>query len=890
MLVNLFVRLRSFASSLFHRSRIEGDLDEELRAHIQNRADDLESSGLARAAADRRACLEFGGCQKFKEEVRETLGTHFIDTLLQDVRHSLRTLRKAPGFTMVAVLTLALGIGANTAIFSVVEGVLLTPLPFSQPNRLVIVWQKNLTLKKDISASYPDFQDWQRSARSFQEMAAVNWQDYDLTNPGKPEHVTGMQVSSGFLSILGVEPILGREFSPQEDVHGGAPVVLISHHLWETRFAGSPNALGKSVTLEGTDYTIVGVLPSRFRFDTDDTAVITPLGQGNPLIFNDRTIHPVVCVARLKSGVTMAQSKSEMSVVQNHLNQLYPAADRGLGIDVTPLKQEFVGDVSATLLLLLGFVGLVLLIACANVASLFLARSAGRAREFAVRSALGANRSRIVRQLLTESVILSLIGGILGLVVAKWTLSVVLTVAGGSLPRSENIGVNVFVLLFTFGISIAVGILFGLAPAVRSSKTDLQTSLKEGGRGSTASHHRAQGTLVIVQMALALVILVGAGLLFRTIHNLRHVNPGFDTRHVITCKVGLSASTAKTPAGVRSAYQQLVERIRELPGIQAADLSVMVPLNQDQNIGPFFVGTQEPASMAEAPRALFYWTGPDYLPTMQIPLLRGRYFTADDTTKSDRVVVIDSVLAGAYFPGRDPLGQVMTIPHWGSVQVVGVVGHVRQWALDEHDSYTDNQIYASLYQLQDNWAPLLYSDLTVIVRTRLDLAAVMPAIKSVLYAAGGDQPVYRVKTMQKIASDSMSPQRFPMILLGAFASLALVLASVGIYGVVSYSVAQREHEVGIRMALGAERWDVFRMVIGQGLRLALAGVAIGGAAALILARLLPSFSHLLYGVQSRDPLTFLTVCLVLVGVSLAACYIPARRAMQTAPMNALRHE
>jgi len=495
-----------------------------------------------------------------------------------------------------------------------------------------------------------------------------------------------------------------------------------------------------------------------------------------------------------------------------------------------------------------------------------------------------------VCQLLTESVILSLLGGILGLVVAKWGLSAVLAVVAGSLPRSENIGVKPFVLLFAFGISIGVGILFGLAPALRSSKTDLQTSLKEGARGSTSRHHRAQGSLVIVQMALTLVILVGAGLLFRTIHNLWDVNPGFDTKHVITFKVGLSAPAGRTPVGARSAYQQLVERIRELPGIQAADLTVMVPLGQEKNIGPFFVGTQEPASMAEAPRALFYWTGRDYLRTMQIPLLRGRYFNVEDTTKSDRVVVIDSVLASAYFPGRDPVGQVMTIPHWGSVRVVGVVGHVRQWALNEHDSYTDNQIYASLYQLQDDWAPLFYSNLTVIVRTRLDLATVMPAIKSVLYASGGDQPVYRVQTMQKIASDSMSSQRFPMILLGAFAGLALVLASVGIYGVISYSVAQREHEVGIRIALGAERWDVFRMVIGQGLRLALYGLAMGGAAALVLARVLSSFSQLLYGVNANDPATFVLVSFVLTGMAVLACYIPARRAMKVDPMIALRYE
>lgn len=810
--------------------------------------------------------------------------------LWQDLRFGLRLLRKSPGFAAAAVLTLALGIGANTAIFSLVEGVLLDPLPFSQPDRLVVVWQKNLTLKKDISVSYPDFQDWQRSNRSFQEMAAVNWQDYDLTNPGKPEHVTGMQVSSGFLSTLGLKPILGREFSPKEDLHGGAPVALISYHLWKTRFAGRPDVLGTPVTLEGTDYTIVGVLPSRFRFDTEDTAVITPLGQGNPLIFNDRTIHPVDCIARLRPGVTMAQSKSEISVVQDHLNQVYPAADRGLGTDVTPLKQLFVGDVSATLLLLLGFVGLVLFIACANVASLFLARSASRTREFAIRSALGAKRSRIVSQLLTESVILSLMGGTLGLVVAKWALSVVLAIARGSLPRSENIGVNVFVLLFAFGISIAVGILFGLAPAVRSSKTDLQISLKEGGRGSTSIHHRAQGTLVVVQTALTVVILMGAGLLFRTIHNLWNVDPGFDPQHVITFKVGISASAGNTPLGVRTAYQQLVERIRQLPGIQAADLTVMVPLNQEENIGPFFVGTQAPASMAEAPRALFYWTGPDYLKTMKIALLRGRYFTSEDTTKSDRVAVIDSVLAHTYFQGRDPIGQVMTIPHWGTVRVVGIVGHVRQWALDEHDSYTDNQIYASLYQLQDDWAPLLYNDVTVIVRTPLEFATVMPEIKSAVYASGESQPVYRVQTLQQIAADSMSSQRFPMISLGTFAGLALVLASIGTYGVISYSVAQRWHEFGIRMALGAEEWNVFRMIIGQGLRLALTGVAIGGAAALVLARVLTSFSQLLYGVKANDPATFALVLFLLTGVAILACYIPARRAMKVDPMIALRYE
>jgi len=886
MLSDVLIRLRG----LFRRDAVENELDEELRSHFERQVEKLAQSGLPVAEARRRARLEFGGSDQIKEECREVRGTHLFDTLAQDVRYAFRTLRKSPGFTIVAVLTLALGIGANAAIFSVVQGVLLAPLPYSEPESLVLVWQNNLTLKHIISDSYPDFLDWQRNARSFQQMAAFDWQERDLTSPGTPEHLNGKVISSGFFETLGVEAILGREFSPQEDKHDAAPVVMISNRLWRNRFAGSTGALGKSVTLDGIDYTIVGVLPAAFRLFGDEADVYTPLGQGDPLIYGDRTIHPVICIARLISGVTLAQSDAEMAAVQDHLDQLYPAADRGLGANVKPLKHEFVGDVSGTLLMLFGAVGIVLLIACANVANLLLSRSAARAREFAIRSALGANRSRIVRQLLVESVLLSLIGGGLGLVVAKCALNPVLAAVPGSLPRSENIGVNVYVLLFAFSVSIAVGILFGLAPALKSSKADLQTALKEGARGSATAHHRAQGFLVVVQMALTLVILVGAGLLFRTIRNLWDVNPGFDTQNLITFRVGLSPSAAKTSSGMRNAYQQLVERIRNIPGVNATDLTVLVPLSQGQNIGPFWVGSQAPSSSAQAPRALFYWTGPDYLRTMKIPLLRGRYFTPEDTAKSEPVVVIDSVLARTYFADRDPVGQAMTIPHWGPVRVIGVVDHVRHWGLGARDTYTENQIYASLYQLSDDWAPMFYRKLTVVVRTPLDSATVIPAIKNAVYAAGRDQPVYRIQTMQKIAADSMSSQRFPMILLGAFAGLALLLASVGIYGVISYSVSQRVHEIGIRMALGAERREIFRMVIGQGLRLALVGLAIGATSALILTRLLSSFSHLLYGVGASDPVTFASVSVLLIAVSVWACYVPARRATKVDPMVALRHE
>jgi predicted permease len=872
------------------RKQRECDLNDELRFHIERQTAANIAAGLPPEEARREAVLQLGALEGVKENCREQRRGFWLESCYADVRYGLRILRKNPGFAAVAILTLALGIGANTAIFSVVQGVLLTPLPYSEPGRLVMVWQYNQKLQHVISVSYPDFLDWQRNARSFQQMTAFDWQDRDLTNPGSPEHLNGKEISSGFLITLGVRPILGREFSPEEDKHGGPRAVIISNRLWRNRFAGGADVLGQSVTLDGVDYTIVGVLPSDFRLEGDDADVYTPLGQGDPLIYADRTIHPILCIARLKPGVNIAQSDAEMSAIQERLAAVYPSADRGLGASVKPLQHELVEDVRRTLLLLLGAVGVVLLIACANVANLLLARSAARTREFAIRAALGASGARIVRQLVTESVLLSLAGGTLGLVLAKWGVRPVLAAVPGSLPRSENIGVNLSVLLFVLVVSVAAGILFGLAPALKSSNADPQASLQEAGRGSTRAHHRAQDTLVIVQMALTLVLLVGAGLLFRTIRRLWEVNPGFDARHLIAFNVGLSPSATKSTSGMRIAYQQLIERIRNIRGVKAAELTVLSPLSAHQNIGPFLVGSQQSASSAEAPRALFYWTGPDYLRTMEIPLLGGRYFSPADTAGSQPVILIDSVMAHAYFPDTDPVGQAMTIPHWGPVRIIGVVEHVRHWGLDEREAYTQNQIYASLNQVPDDWAPIFYRRLTVVVSTALDPAAVMPAIKTAVYGASDDQTVYGVQIMQQALSQSLAAQRFPMILLGVFAGLALLLASIGIYGVISYSVIQRVHEIGIRMALGAERRDVFRMVIGQGLRLALAGVAMGAATALILARLLSSFSHLLYGVSASDPGTFLAVSALLTGVAILACYIPARRAMRVDPMIALRHE
>jgi predicted permease len=803
------------------------------------------------------------------------------------IRYGLRQLRGSPGYASVAIVTLALGIGANSAIFSMIEGVILAPLHFTDPDRLVLASQSN-SLAPRVSVSAPDFRDWQRDVSGFEQIAALRSQAYDLTNPGTPEHLAGQEISSGFFSTLGVDLTLGRDFSPQEDVRGGAAAVIISDRLWRDRFGASRGVLGRPVTLDGVDYAITGVLPAGFNLG-GAADVYTPLAQGDPLIIGDRSIHSLLCIARLKPGVSLAQARAEMSALQSRLNQTYSDADRGLGTDVTPLKEQIVGDTGETLLLLMGAVGLVLLIACGNVANLLLARSAARTREFALRLALGANRAEIVRRVIAESVLLALAGGCLGLAVASWGVKFALALVPGTLPRSENIGVDLPVLLFTFALAVVVGIVFSLIPALKSSNTDLQASLKAGGRGSTSGGHQAQRALVTAQIALALVVLAGARLLFRTIRNLWDVNPGFHRQNILTFKVGLSPAATQTGASTRIAYQQLTERVGQLPGVEAADLTTLVPLSPRDNVGPFWVGAQ-PGSMAEAPRALFYETGPDYLRVTGIPLLRGRFLSAQDTTASEPVVVIDSVLAHTYFPDRDPVGQELTVAHWHTARVVGVVGHVMHYGLGERRWYTQNQIYFSFYQLPDDWVPFFRGSLSMVVRRPLAPAAVMPAIKSVVYDVGSGQPVYDVQTMEEIVSTSMMSQRFPTILLGAFATLALLLASIGIYGVVSYLMTQRVREIGIRLALGAERHDVLSMVMGEGLRMALGGVAIGIAAALVLARGLSSFSQLLFGVRSNDPGTLAVVSLVLVGAALLACYIPARRAARVDPMVALRYD
>lgn len=889
--ISLWNKFSYSIRALFRRHKAETELDSELRFHLESQIENKIRAGMSPESARQSALREFGGVELAKEECRDERGAQFPEQLWQDVRFGARMLRKNPGFTAVAILTLALGIGANTAIFSVVEGVVLAPLPYSQPDRLVMVWESNPRFPR-VYISYLNFLDWQHSARSFQQMTAFRALGFDVTNPGAPEHLDGKEISAGFFSTLGAKLTLGRDFSAQEDLHDGPPVIIISDRLWGNRFDASPAALGKSMTLNGVDSTIVGIAPPDFHLE-GDADVFTPLGQGDPVVLNNRGSHDgILSIARLQPDVSISQARAEMKTIQSGLDQLYPEADKDLGAGIDPLKHLIIGDAGGTLLLLLGAAGLVLLIACANVANLVLARSAARMREFAIRVALGASRARVMRQLVTEGVILSVVGGTAGLAIASWGMHALLAAIPSTLPRTENIHMNLGVLLFTLVTSIVIGILFSVVPAMKSSKTDPQAALKEGGRGSTRAHHRIQSSLIVAQMALTLILLVGAGLLLRTIRHLWDVHAGFDAENVITFRIGVSDSLTKTAETTRIAYRQLIERIREIPGVSAADFDDALPLSGQGGTMPFWIGSQRPASLQAAPRLAIFVTGPDYLQAMKIPLLQGRFFNSQDTQKSPCVFVIDSVFAHMYFPTSDPVGQTITagFAPVGPCRIVGVVGHVSNFGLAEAPTSIQNQGYFPLYQDPDEWVQEGYSGAVVIVRTSLSTASVMSAVKTAVRGAGADQPIYDVRTMREIVSQSMSSQRFPMILLGAFAALALLLASVGIYGVISYSVTLRVHEIGIRMALGAEKRNIFRMVIGQGLQLAILGLAIGAASALILARLLSSFSHLLYGIGASDPLTFATVSFLLTCVALLASYIPARRATRVDPMTALRNE
>jgi len=820
-------------------------------------------------------------------------GWNSVETLWQDLRYGLRTLWKNPGFTAAAIITLALGIGANTALFSVVNGVLLNPLPYWQPDRLFALYTRTADNAK-FSISYPNFQDWARDNRSFSDMAAYRADDFNLTGMGVAERVSAEMISASFFPLLGVRPVIGRTFLSEEDQMGAAPVVLISGGLWNRKFGGAPDAVGKSLTLNGVAYTIVGVIPADFQYGGNNFGrnkdVYVPIGQWNEPIFRDRrACMGMDAIGRLKPGVTFEQAKTDLETLGRHLAEEYPEANKGIGVTLVPLKQDLVGDIQPLLLMLLAAVGFVLLIACVNVANLLLARSTARTQEFAIRCALGASRGRMVRQLLTESIVLGLAGGSLGLVIASWGVRTALKMLPEALPRVEEVHLDARVLLFMLGASLFAGVLFGLAPALKNSQGDLQETLKEGGRGASGARHRAQRVFVVVEMALALVLLAGAGLMIRSLSKLWGVNPGFDPHHVLNFAMTLP-STLKSPEALRAHWRLIHDTLNATPGIEASALTASaMPMEGDAELPFWLEGQPKPLTTGEMKASLFYLVQPDYLQVMKIPLKRGRFLSPQDTPHSPLVMVIDDRFAQIYFGGQNPIGKRVNFAIMNTtLEIVGVVGHVKQWGLDRDSTASvQAQCYFPLEQMPDQVATLVSRGIGVVVRTIGPPLAQVGEIRRTLSQLNSEQVVYDTRTMDEVISDSLAARRFTMALLGVFAALALVMSCVGVYGVISYVAGQRTHEIGIRMALGAERGDVLRLVLGEGVKMALAGVAIGLVAAFGLTRFM---ANMLFGVSSHDPLSFASVAGLLILVALAACYIPARRAMKVNPIVALRYE
>jgi predicted permease len=818
-----------------------------------------------------------------------------MHTLIEDVRYGLRSLRKNPGFTAVALLTLALGIGANTAVFSIVNGVLLNALPFHDPDKLVVLFESKPHFKKG-SISYPNFLDWRRDNRAFTSIAAYRPDSFSLTGTGEAEQVRAEMLSADFFSIMGVRLLLGRTFTAEEDQLGSGRVALISSGFWRRKFGSSPDALGRRIVLDGEGYTIVGVLPANFHLTlpnfSDDRDIFVPIGQWTHPYFHDRSYAlGMKAVGRLKPGITLTQARAEMDRVTQNLAVAFPQADAGEGAALEQLKHQMVGTIEPFLLMLLAAVCFVLLIACVNVANLLLARSTSRTREFAIRAALGASRGRVIRQLLTESILLAIGGATLGLLLAAWGSKAALAILPVSMPRAEEVGLDLHVLIFTGVVSILAGIFFGLAPALKTSRTNLQETLREGDRGMSGNRHRAQGIFVVVEMGLAVVLLIGAGLMIRSLIQLWNVDPGFDPHNVLSFSVALPPSANGVSAdAARSIYRQLHDKLASVPGVRAVSLSGgSIPMTGDDEQLFWIEGQPRPSNDKDMNWTLRYTVEPSYFDAMTIPLKRGRLLTAQDDEHSPLVAVIDESLASRYFPQQDPIGRHINIKGIDKpLEVVGVVGHVKQWGLDSDDRESLHaQYYFSFMQMSDSEMRQTNGGVNVLLRSGEGYQATLESVRNAVTSMNNQQFIFDVQTFDGIISKSLAAQRFSMILLGVFAALALLLASIGIYGVISYVVGQRTHEIGIRLALGAERLHILRLILGRGGILVLAGVALGLTSALLLTRLMAS---LLYGVRATDPLTFAGVAVLLTLVALAACFVPARRASKVDPMVALRYE
>ncbi len=809
-----------------------------------------------------------------------------MENLLQDLRYAARLLARQPGFTLVAVLTLALGIGANTALFSIVNGVLLRPLPYPEPERLVWFHETQPALSQ-APFSAADFLDYRIQNQSFENIAAGRPLNYNLTGAGQPERVRGAVVTSNFFSLLGVAPGLGRAFLAEEGRAGTPRVAVLRYGFWQSRFGGDPALLGKTIRLNDEPVTVVGVMPAGFTFYQGVDLWLNPRNVVPEVFPNftgelltNRNMHYLNVLGRLKPSWTLAAAQADIDAIVKRLQQQY-SSNAGHGVRLVSLHEQATGEVRPALLVLLAAVGVVLLIACANVANLLLARSTARQREIAVRAALGASRRRVMRQLLTESLLLSLLGGLLGLLLSFWGTDLLLALSPQGMPRAESIRVDLWVLAFAAGTSLLTGVVFGLAPALQVSHPRLTDSLKEGGRSDSASagRSRLRSLLVIAEVALSLVLLIGAGLLLKSFVHLLEVRAGFDPENLMTMWVSFSAQKYSPPGRTAEFTRALLERLKSLPGVEGVTVSNDLPLEgEDTTTYPELEGRPEPPP---ADRILTGWhaVGPQFFSTLGIPLLKGRAITESDTEGAPRVVIVNQTAARRLWPGEDPIGKRLRLGDrsdpWS--EVVGVVGDVKHNGLDAEfaaDAYTPF--------LQVPWPYM-----AVILKTRADPETLVAAVRREALALDPDQPVFGLRPMAQVLAETVAPRRATMTLTGLFAALALLLAAVGLYGVMAYLVTQRTHEIGIRMALGAQPADIFRLVVGQGLTLIVAGVGVGLAASLAATRVL---ARLLFGVTPTDPATFVAVTALLAAVALAACYLPARRATRVDPMVALRYE
>ena len=878
---------------LLYRGRMEEQLEKELRFHREQYIADRIAQGRDPRDAKREARLVLGGPEQVKEQCRDVRGTRWLEDLWHDFRYGTRMLRQRPGFTAVALLTLALGAGATTLMFTVLDGVLLKPMPYPDPERLVAVhgyaadW--DVARFGEQHLSYPDFLDCQRESRAL-DLAGWLFNAGTMSQPGDPEYVEEFQSSANFFSVFGIPLFRGRAFLPEEDKAGGAPVAILGYGLWQRRFAGNPEVLGTEVVLNATRYTVVGIAAEGFRVDDDEPDVYTPLGQSTYPILKRRGPHPIGAIARLRSGVTLAQARTELALLARRLAGQYPATNKGRSFIASTLQPD-VGDVRSTLWLLLGAVSLVLVIACVNIASLLLARAVSRERELAMRVALGAVRGRLIRQCLTESSILGILGGVLGVVLAAAGIRPFVTFWPGSLPRAQEIQIDWRVLVFAVAVSLVCGLLFGVAPALRVPTRHLDLALRAGARTVPGSSRRWHGGFVIAEIALAVVLLVSAGMLGRTLLHVAALDPGVNLHNVLISRMGLSPATLADPTRARVAWQDVLDRTRRVPGVESAAIVDTVPMREGNNQLSYWPTADVPPENRRLV-ALATSVSAEYLKVAGLTLRAGRFFDDRDRKGSEPVIVIDDVMAEHAFHGGEAVGQRIWIPDMGpgasSFVVVGVVGHVRHWGLaaDDQRSLRD-QLYYPFAQLDDGFVRRWSGLMSIAVRTSVPPLGLAGALRKELRGASGDQVLYEVRTMEQLARATVARQRFLVLLFGIFAGLALLLACVGIYGVLAYLTSRRVPEIGVRMALGATARDVVRLVLGESLGMILAGVGVGAGAALATGRIL---KRTVEGMLPTEPLTVVMMIFVLVAAALFASFLPARRAGRIDPMRALREE